>query len=229
MDHSEALQLMATEKYLLDEFPREMREQFEEHFFTCPECAIDLRMAAAFIEHSKKALVTPAAIRPLPAAQPRRDRAAWLRPAFAIPLFAVLLAVIGYQAFVVHPAMSNTIADLKKPQILASAYLSSGVARGSGAPVVTAQAGQPFVLFVDLPSDRHFTSYTAEMLNPTGSKVWSLNIPAAAVESAKDSLPIQVTPSGEESGQYALVVRGTTSEAAPRPEIARYSFQLQLH
>jgi anti-sigma factor RsiW len=227
MDHSEALQLMATEKYLLDEFPPETREQFEEHFFGCPECALDVRMAAAFIEHSKKALSTAATI-PVPAAPSKFPWFAWLRPAFAVPAFAILLAIIGYQAFVVHPALSNTIADLKKPSILPSAYLSSGTARGDNRPVVTAQAGQPFVLFVDIPADQRFGFYSAELLSPAGAKVWSLTIPAEAVEAARDSLPIRVAPASNQSGDYVLVVRGMGASTTEGPEIARYSFELQL-
>jgi hypothetical protein len=229
MDHSEALQLMATEKYLLDEFPLEIREQFEEHFFTCPECAIDVRMGAAFIENSKRALSTPAAVVPMPASPPKASWASWLRPALIIPAFAVLLAVVGYQAFVVHPSMSQTIADLKKPQVLASAYLSSGTARGDSQPVITAHAGQPFVLFVDIPADKRFNSYLAELLSPSGNKVWSLAIPAQEVESAKDTLPIEVSPAGGASGRYVLVVRGLTPGSSEAPEIARYLFELQLH
>ena len=52
MDHNEAVQQMATEKYLLGELPPELREAFEEHFFDCPECAMDLRTAAAFVEEA---------------------------------------------------------------------------------------------------------------------------------------------------------------------------------
>jgi len=227
MDHSEALQLMATEKYFLDEFSPEMREQFEEHFFGCPECALDVRMAAAFIEHSKEALL-PAVTITGSASPSKPPRFGWLRPAFVIPAFVILLVVIGYQALVVHPALSNTIADLKKPSILPSAYLSSGTARGDNRPVVTAQAGQPFVLFVDIPADKRFGFYSAELLSPAGAKVWSLTIPAEAVEAARDSLPIRVAPAGNESGEYVLVVRGMGARATEGPEIARYSFELQL-
>jgi hypothetical protein len=228
MDHSEALQLMATEKYLLNEFPPEMRDEFEEHFFGCQECALDLRMTAAFLEHSKKELSTPETV--LERADP--SKAGWLarlRPAFVFPSFAILLIVIGYQAFVVHPSLSSAIADLKKPRILASAYLSSGTARGDSKAVITDQNGQPFVLFVDIPTDKRFSSYSAELLSPLGTKVWSLTIPAETVESAKDALPIQVAPANNESGKYVLVVRGIADGAAEGPEVARYEFDLQLH
>ena len=227
MDHSEALQLMATERYLVNEFPPEMREQFEEHFFGCQECALDVRMTAVFLEQSKKALSTPEPI-PIPAVPANSGWVAWLRPAFAVPAFTILLAVIGYQALVVHPALSNTIADLKQPRVLASAYLSSGTARGDTRPVVTGQAGQPFVLFVDIPANDRFGSYSAELLSPKGAKVWSLTIPAEAVESAKDSLPLRVAPANNQSGEYVLVVRGMEAGATEGPEIARYMFDLQL-
>ena len=228
MNHSEALQLMATERYLLDEFPPEMREQFEEHFFSCPECAIDVRMASAFIENSKKALLAPApAIVPVPAASPKPGRLAWLRPAFAVPAFAVLLAIIGYQAFVVHPAMTNTIAELRKPQVLASTYLGSGTARGSSLPVVSAPDGRPFVLFLDVPPAKSFQSYSAELLGPDGSKVWSMAIPAETVVAAKDTLAIQVAPPNGVSGEYVLVLRGLNAGQAEGSEIERYPFELK--
>ncbi|HZL69235.1 MAG TPA: zf-HC2 domain-containing protein [Candidatus Limnocylindrales bacterium] len=227
MNHSEALQLMATEKYLLDEFPPEIRDEFEEHFFGCPECALDVHMAATFLQHGKKAL-SAAEAKPIVAAPVKSGWAAWLRPAFAIPVFALLLAVIGYQAFVVRPTLSNTIAELEQPQILASAYLSAGTARGDSQPVVIAQAGQPYILFVDIPARNTFSAYSAELLNPAGTKLWSLKVPSETVESAKDSLPIRVAPASNEAGDYILVVRGIAAGETEGPEIARYLFKVQL-
>ncbi len=230
MEHREALQLMATEKYLLDELTPEMREQFEEHMFGCRECALDVRMTSAFIQHSKKALSTPAEELVAPRPRPEKpQRLGWLRPAFAVPVFAILLAVIGYQALIQRPALQNTIADLQKPAVLSSAYLSSGMARGEKEPVVNAIAGQPFVLFVDVPADSRFVSYLAEMLTPAGAELWSLNIPAEAIASARDTLPLRVAPSAPASGEYFLVVHGLSAGSAQGPEIARYAFNLQLH
>jgi hypothetical protein len=189
---------------------------------------MDVRMANAFIENSKKAFVTPApALVPAQAALPKPGRLAWLRPAFAVPAFAVLLAVVGYQAFIVHPEMSNTIAELRKPQVLASTYLGSGTARGGNLPVVSAPDGRPFVLFLDVPPAKNFQSYSAELLSPDGSKVWSLAIPAETVAAAKDTLAIQVAPPNGVSGQYVLVLRGLNAGQAEGSEIERYPFELK--
>ena len=64
MDHSQAVEQMAAERYLLNELTPEAREAFEEHVFDCHECAMDIRAAAAFVDEAKIQL--PALVRPLP-------------------------------------------------------------------------------------------------------------------------------------------------------------------
>jgi hypothetical protein len=46
MEHVEAVDTLAIERYLLEEMTQEERESFEEHFFSCAECAEDARAAA---------------------------------------------------------------------------------------------------------------------------------------------------------------------------------------
>jgi anti-sigma factor RsiW len=52
ISHEEAMQTLATEKYLLGELHPELRDQFEEHLYECQECAFDL-WAATFLAHAK--------------------------------------------------------------------------------------------------------------------------------------------------------------------------------
>src|SRR5579864_3409163 len=100
MDHDEAVRQKATEKYLLDELEPELRDQFEEHLFDCQDCALDLRSGAMFVEQTKVILAESPAVSvarvPVTAAA-KPGWLAWLRPAFAVPVFALLLVVIGYQ------------------------------------------------------------------------------------------------------------------------------------
>jgi len=49
MDHQEAVSLGATERYLLGTLGDEQREAFEEHYFSCLECAEDLRAGMAVV------------------------------------------------------------------------------------------------------------------------------------------------------------------------------------
>ena len=99
MDHGEALQQMAAERYLLNELTPDAREAFEAHFFECSECALDLRAGAAFVEEAKTQL--PEIAGPSPAPVPSKPKVkrewwlGWLQPAFAAPAFATLLVIIG--------------------------------------------------------------------------------------------------------------------------------------
>jgi anti-sigma factor RsiW len=43
MEHDEAEKSQAVERYLLGELPVTEREAFEEHYFSCPECAEEVR------------------------------------------------------------------------------------------------------------------------------------------------------------------------------------------
>ena len=121
MEHGEAVQEMMAERYLLDELSPELRDAFEEHVFDCPECALDLRAGAAFVEEAKVQL-PGLIVEPAKAVveTPKKDWLAWLRPLFANPLvagpvFAALLVVVGYQNFVQVPALETAA---KAPRLM---------------------------------------------------------------------------------------------------------------
>src|SRR5262249_8663536 len=96
MDHNEALQSQACEKYLLGELPPAQRDAYEEHYFSCPECAAQLGTAAEFLGASREVFAAP-----IPRAGTEtvggRGWFAWLRPAYAVTALAALLLCIGYQ------------------------------------------------------------------------------------------------------------------------------------
>src|SRR5438128_8781514 len=50
MEHSEATETLASERYLLGEMSDEERNAFEEHFFGCGECARDVRDGTTMID-----------------------------------------------------------------------------------------------------------------------------------------------------------------------------------
>ena len=219
MEHEEAVQAHATEKYLLGELLPEERDAFEEHLFDCRDCADDLRAAAAFVEHSKVALSTPDAtpVRdPVPALA-RPGWLSWLRPAIAAPVLAALLAVIAYQNFASGPANRS---GRETPMILPSASLIAANTRGGNTPTVNVAKGRPFLVFLDVPSDPRFVSYTAELYDPAGTKEWALPINVAAV---KDTLSVQMPAVHGGAGAYALAVYGVSARGE-RSEVGRYSF-----
>ena len=227
MDHAAAERQMLSERYLLNELTPEVREEFEEHFFSCQECAQDLEVAAVFVDHSKAVLSSPVEPETLEPA-PKVSEKFWarLRPAFALPLLGLLI-LVSYQSFVVFPRLRHAARSAESPQLLPAISLINVGARGEnrgGENRVSLQAhkGQPFLLFVDIPGDNHFPTYVASLQDEAGREVWSLTIPEAAT---KDTISIQV-PGRDAPGTYTLVVRG--ENGAETTEVERYPFNLQF-
>jgi hypothetical protein len=224
MDHDVVVRQKMTERYLLGELDPGVRDKFEEHFFDCPECAVDVRAGTLFVEQSKVVLAEksePISLG-IPAA-PRRAKpgwAAWLRPGFAVPAMALLLAVIGYQNLVTYPRLRH---DSENPRVLPFAAISVGT-WGSGGQVVAARPGKGFLLLVRIPPDGSYSQYVADLQNPAGKVEWSLTIPAA---SAQDQWAVQVPGANREAGSYILMVRGVTA-AGESKEVGRASFELQI-
>ncbi|HXM21049.1 MAG TPA: zf-HC2 domain-containing protein [Terriglobales bacterium] len=223
MDHSEAIDLMAAEKYLLGELTPESREQFEEHFFDCQECALEVRTGAAFVEHSKVVLSEPVAISPMKVPGPAPANSGWfgwLRAAFVVPVLAALLAVIGYQNLVTYPQLKQAA---NSPQILPWASINIST-RGTSTTQISPHVGEGFHLLVNIPPESGYTSYTFDLSSPSGRLEWSRTIPAASSDEARS---IYVPGGNQEQGVYTLAVRGSmaTGESS---DLGRYSIAVQI-
>jgi anti-sigma factor RsiW len=222
MDHKDAVRLKATERYLLNELDPDQLDQFEEHLFDCPDCALEVRAAAMFVEQSKAVLAEDTRPSPVAVAAPARKAwFSWLRPALVVPAMAVLLVVVGYQNLVELPTIRSASAV---PQVMPSASMNIAT-RGANVPVISARKGQNFSLLIDLPPDNGFSSYIADLYNPAGKIEWSLAIPAEAV--VNDSVTIRVPGTERSAGAYVLAVRGVRAGASPS-EIGRHPFELRL-
>ena len=221
MDHTESIRLMAAEKYLLGELTPEQREQFEEHFFDCQECALDVRAGAALVEHSKVVLAEPVAISPARtpvAAKP--GRWAWLRPAFVVPVLAVLLVVVGYQNLVTYPQLKQLASS---PQILPWASINVST-RGTSTTQISTRPREGFHLLVNIPPESRYTSYTFDLSSPSGRLEWSRTTPATSSDEARS---IYVPGANQEPGIYTLAVRGNTA-ANQSSDLGHYSIEVQI-
>ncbi len=240
MDHAQAIQLKAAERYVLGELPSDLREQYEEHFFSCVECAEEVNLAAAFVENSRAAMGSEPAMPPvrLPVAAAQRPASsgwlgALLRPSFAVPVFAALLLLIAYQTFLVIPRLKGTttqsMATLgSAPQALAAFSLITSDSRGGEPLTVTVAPGQPFSLYFDIPPDARYSSYVCELQNAAGKAEFSMNISG---EQAKNAVQLLIPSSSLAPGKHLLVVRslGTRDGAAGiGTEVARYPFTLAV-
>ncbi|HTW57319.1 MAG TPA: zf-HC2 domain-containing protein [Terriglobales bacterium] len=222
MDHNAVVQQKMTERYLLNELEPEERDEFEEHFFDCQKCAQDIQAGSEFVEHSKVILAESSD--PIPVRDSSRETVrsgwfAWLRPAFAVPLLAVLLAIVGYQNLVMYPKLRG----LTQPRVLPWASVAVGT-WGAARPPLTVPEDGAFLLFVRIPPDGNYASYTADLYNPKGKLEWSLTFPA---KPGQDQWPMQIPGADREAGTYRMSVRGVTA-AGDSKDLGSTSFELQI-
>lgn len=229
MDHNEAIQQMAAERYLLHELTPDASEAFEEHVFDCPECALDLRAGVAFVEETKIQLpkLTPSTPEALPVrpARVKRDWFSWLQPTFAVPVFATMLLFIGYQNFFVLPSLRETA---NQPQLLSWAPLH-GSTRG-GAVTITIDHKHGIALPIELPQQPTpgaYVSYAFSLIDPQGKTAWTGSV-AAPVDDAGEGERLTLAIPGVmlRNGSYTVNLSGVT----PRGEhtvIDQYAFNLQ--
>jgi anti-sigma factor RsiW len=224
MEHNEAVNEMVVERYLLDELTPERREAFEGHLFDCAECAFDLRAGAFFVEEAKVQLpalvesgAAPRAISPARRAPNRTDWFAWLRPAFAVPTFAALLAVISYQNLVTLPALRTASTE---PRLVPWVGFHTGT-RGDAHLSVPANRNQGAGVLIELPQENAYTSYAFDLYDPQGRRSWTHT--ASAFDQAGTgtaTFSLVVPGAGLQQGSYTLVTSGISPQGA-RTEIDR--------
>lgn len=184
MDHAEAVEMLAPERYLLNEMTVEDREAFEEHYFGCAECAADLRAGSSVI----------AGVRSQKTAQQPKRWLFWLPSAVA----AGLAVFIAYQTSV---APSGTSQPIVVHQVLP---VTLNPDRGANDPINVAPAGEPFSLRFDIEPVSGAKSFDLEIVDSRGTVVHSDHLSATE---AQNTVEI-VVPAGKlRPGSYIVNVK----------------------
>jgi hypothetical protein len=231
MEHEQAVQQMAVEQYLLDELSPELREEFEEHLFDCAECSLDLRAGATFVEEAKLQLPNLVSSAPATAPRPEPKRIDWLawmkplmRPAFAAPVFAALLLVIGYQNFATIPSLRSAVAQ---PRLAPWVSFHTDT-RGDAHLSVPADPAQGAVLLIQIPGDSGYASYSFDLYDPQGKRVWTQTAAATSQEAmGGGAFSLTIPGAGLAQASYTLVVSGVTPQGG-RTEIDRRILDIHL-
>ena len=202
MDHLQAVNTLAMERYLLEEMPPDERDAFEEHFFSCLECAEDARAAATMRDGAAAGLARSSAGRAAEAVVvPFRKPAPRWRSSVALPwAAAAMLAVgLGYQTLA-RPG-SRQIGDsfVLTPSTLRPA------SRGQEA-MVSPGAGGVVTLAVDLGGAQFDAGIGYELVNAEGRTVASGQ--AAAPAGGAPLLLMFAGSALKSSEHYVLTLRG---------------------
>ncbi len=223
MDHEAAAQLHASERYLLGELSPVERDEFEDHYFTCQDCAADVRLGvefqanarAVFRERSSKSFSRQAS-------EPQ-GWLAWLRtrPAFAISaaLNIALLVAVGFG-----------VARLNQPEQgggqgqFYSSFFVPGAFRGEE-KIKEVPAGVRLIgFYFDLsPQELGFADYRFRLEAAGGAVVRSGRLRPPAASSSEWNVAVPVA--GLKHGVYAFIFSG--EDKGRESEIRRTQIRIQ--
>jgi anti-sigma factor RsiW len=209
---------LAAERYLLDEMTEQERQEFESHYFVCPECADDvragelLRTATMALPVEAPAIRVPAPSSPLPFPSPQPARGSTTVIPWAAA--AALALVAGYQSLFVVPALRRDVA----PQALDAVTLRPA-SRGSET-VVRLRKGQTAVL---LALDVNVAATSPELEYELKADDGSSRLVEHARTPAPGAPLLLLMPASRLSPghQFEIVVR---SPSQPAPPLGEYRF-----
>lgn len=224
MDHEQAIKTHAAERYLLDELSQEERDDFEEHYFSCMNCADEVQAAFVLADNAKAVFSQqplPAALDVEPAARP--GWLSWLQPVWAPAAAALLLAVTLYQSAVVIPGLNERLSEATEAQVVPT-VVARPATRGDD-PVVVLGEKERFVnLVLDINTTPSVSSYVGDVRDDSGALRFTVPVP---VPTAGASLNLLLPASGLQSGRYEIAVRPSGAGSESATQIEKYTFVLQ--
>jgi len=230
MDHNQAVELQLAVKYVLGELPPVQRDEYEDHYMDCPECAKDVHAAAAFADTAREVFREEARYEaPAPASERGQSRwFVWLRPVVAVPAFAVLLLAVIYQNAVTIPQYKETTTQatalvLVKPPVA----LRGGATRGGEEVKVAIHPEDSFGVEFDFTPTQTFNQYECQLQDESGHVVRRLALPGTST-----NREVQLAfPGGlVHAGKYNLVFLGAPNgkEHSPAVEVLRLGFTVEF-
>jgi len=194
MEHAEATETMAAERYLLGEMTPEDRDAFEEHFFGCAECATDVRHGAQI----------GAAIRTQKANRTRQPRVGAARQWLAA---AVVAAAVSAVPIVQNISLRQQISIARSPHIGSYSFLTAG-SRGSE-ELIPIDGSRPFTVGFDIPPQPGARRYVIEVADAAG-QVHAAD--AVTAEAARNTQQVQFPGGSLPPGKYSIRVHAEPVE-----------------
>ena len=213
MDHDVAVKSEAVERYLLGTMSDEERDAFEEHYFSCPECADEIRTAARFRANAREAFRDPSAF-------PVKSRFHWLRSPILAPFALACALLLTYQNAVQIPSLKQ------QARVRSFASFALHTVQRSAEQQTRIPAGvSQFALYFDVPGGSGAPrSYECTIRDEAGKTIDSFQAPAP---SSGEPLNILFHRSSLAPGRYILNVQGAGVTAGSASENLQFTFTLE--
>jgi hypothetical protein len=221
----------AAERYVLGEMTEDLRERFEEHYFDCAECALDVRAAAAFVAASKQVFADePVAMLQVHVPVESGEKKShgwrgWLKPLIAIPAMAALAVTMVYEGRNLKRHVSEGPTTSTAEQNLeasANFGLRGGDRVENESTIVRVRESDAFGLHFDFTPSQTFDQYLGEVQDGAGNVLVQVKIPAERINKEVKF----VVPAGKlRGGNYVLWIYG---EATAKSAVAKYAFTVEI-
>jgi len=230
MDHNQAIQLQAAVKYVLGELSQVQRDEYEEHYFDCAECAIDMKALATFADTAREVLRQEKANQLAKESVPARGGwLRWLQPVVAVPAFAALLLIIGYQNTVTIPQARQDTSSSAAQLFVTSRAPKMAVTRGGSEDIAkySVRQGQSLPLKFDFTPKRSFDAYVCQLQDESGRAVLQVRILGSFTNK---ELNLVVPANTVKPGKYALVFTGDPASMGQptKDEVLRLDFTVEF-
>lgn len=228
MDHNQAVDLQLAVKYVLGELAPVQRDEFEDHYIDCPECAKDVHAAAAFADTAREVFREEAGDKETAPARPRVQSRwfAWFRPAVALPVFAAMVIVVAYQNTVTIPRAKQEAAQGAGQMFTSIFSLQMANTRGGDEVKVQVHPNESFALKFDFTPAKAFNNYICELQDESGRTFVREMVPGTSVnQEAEFAVRGLVKP-----GKYSLVFKGISDsgEQGTQEEVLRLRFAIEF-
>jgi hypothetical protein len=229
MDHNEAIQLQAAVKYVLGELSRVQRDDYEEHYFDCAECAVDIKALATFADTTREILRQEKASHLAKDLVPAHGGwLRWLQPVVAVPALAALLLIVAYQNTVTIPHARQDASSGTAQLFVTSRAPKMAVTRGSeDIAKYSVRQGQSLPLKFDFTPKKSFDAYVCQLQDDSGHTVLRVRVPGSFTNK---ELNLVVPAGSVKPGKYALVFTGDPGSTGQltKDEVLRLDFTVEF-
>src|SRR5215469_4153582 len=217
MDHAEAARKFAAEQYLLGEMNEAERQEFEEHFFSCSDCAESLEAGVALTANARAVFSEGNAF----AGEHARERKR--RWSFSLG-WGLAPALGGWAVAAVLAGVLLLRAPMPVRQLTLAPALSVRAVRAEQALTFSRQKG--IIMFtVAHEWEEPYTAYEGELERAADQRV-EIKGTTPAPGSGSTPLSVSIRPEGLRTGSYDFLLYGLREGSAERTLVERISFTL---
>ena len=220
MDHLDADRTKAVERYVLGDLSVSEVEEFERHFFDCPQCSEELRALTIFQENARAVFVEQDLAAISPSVHVPKSAAGWWR---GFSPLSLMQAAVVLGALVIGIFAGYVVFGSRDGAQTVGEYPLYAQARGEETMVSPAAGSRFYTLYFDKTWEGEYFTYRAIVKDASGAEKLSVPVNAGAPGQA---IHVLIPTHKLGSGKYVLVMAGWSADK--EIELARFPYTLQI-